>query len=176
MALPSIHKSADWAHYTSHSTTGIRLLDAHFLTHRFDRHSHSEFSIGVTHSGVQSFHASGTIHHSQPQNIIAFNPDVAHDGMAGHATGFGYQMVYVEPELIANWCDDYFADHAMRDVRQPLMQDTECSARLHQAFIALQQPQESLRAYNLLSQSILHLLSRHGDSGHAQSLFREKPT
>jgi AraC-like DNA-binding protein len=175
MALLSVHKSADWARYTSHPKIGIRLLNAHFLTHKFERHSHSEFSIGVTHSGVQSFHARGTVHHSQPQNIIVFNPEVAHDGMAGHATGFGYQMVYLEPELIASWCHDYFADHAMRYARQPLMQDTACSAQLHQAFVALHQPQENLRAYDLLSQSVLQLLSRHGEAGNAQGLFHDIP-
>jgi AraC-like DNA-binding protein len=175
MALFSTLKSADWAHYTSHSKLGVRLLDAHFLTHKFERHSHSEFSIGVTHSGVQSFRAIGAVHHSQPQNIMVFNPDVAHDGMAGHATGFGYQMIYIEPELVASWCHDYFADHAMRYIRQPLTQDVDCSTKLHQAFIALQQPQESLRAHNLLSQSVLQLLSRHGDSGNAQALFHDKP-
>jgi AraC-like DNA-binding protein len=175
MALSSTHKSADWARYTSHSNIGVRLLDAHFLTHKFERHSHPEFSIGVTHSGVQSFHARGTVHHSQPQNIMVFNPEVAHDGMAGHASGFGYQMAYLEPELIASWCRDYFADHAMRYVRQPLMQDTACSAQLHQAFVALQQPQESLRAHNLLSQSVLQLLSRHGEIGDAQTLFHDTP-
>jgi AraC-like ligand binding domain len=99
MALYPRPKLADWAHYTSHPKLGVRLLDAHFLTHKFERHSHSEFSIGVTHSGVQSFRAIGAVHHSQPQNIMVFNPDVAHDGMAGHATGFGYQMIYIEPLL-----------------------------------------------------------------------------
>jgi AraC-like DNA-binding protein len=176
MAISSTHTSADWAHYTCHSKIGVQLLDAHFLTHKFERHSHSEFSIGVTHSGVQSFHARGAVHHSQPQNIMVFNPDVMHDGMAGHATGFGYQMVYIEPELIASWCHEYFADHAMRYVRQPLMQDAGCAARLHLAFIALKQTQESLRAYNLLSQGVLQLLSRHGGTSDAQALFHDAPT
>jgi AraC-like DNA-binding protein len=175
MAVSSTHKSADWAHCMSHSNIAVRLLDAHFLTHKFERHSHCEFSIGVTHSGVQSFHARGTIHHSQPQNIIVFNPEVTHDGMAGHASGFGYQMAYLEPELIVSWCHDYFADHSMRYVRQPLMQDVDCAAQLQQAFIALQQPQESLRAYNLLSQSVLQLLSHHGETGDAQALFQDTP-
>jgi hypothetical protein len=175
MAVSSTHTSVDWARYTPHSKIGVQLLEAHFLAHRFERHSHSEFSIGVTHSGVQSFHARGSAYHSQPKNIMVFNPDVVHDGMAGHATGFGYQMVYIEPELIASWCRDYFADHAMRYVRQPLMQDADCSAMLHEAFIALKQPQESLRAYTLLSQSVLQLLSRHGNTGDARALFRDTP-
>ncbi len=151
------------------------MLDAHFLTHKFERHSHSEFSIGVTHSGVQSFHARGAVHHSRPQNIMVFNPDVAHDGMAGHASGFGYQMAYIEPKLIASWCRDYFAGRDMRYVRQPLMQDVDCSAQLHRDFIALLQPQESLRAHDLLSQSVLQLLSRHGETGDAQALFHDIP-
>lgn len=169
------HKTADWARYTTHSKIGARLLNAHFLTHKFERHSHYEFSTGVTHSGVQSFRARGTVHHSQPQNIMVFNPDVAHDGMAGHANGFGYQMVYIEPELVAGWFHDYFADHAIRYVRQPLIQDLDCSAQLHKAFIALQQPQQSLRAYNLLSHSVLQLFSRYGDAGEAQQLFQDLP-
>ena len=55
------------------------------------------------------------------------------------------------------------------------MQNVDCSVQLHRAFIALQQPQESLRAYNLLSQSVLQLLSRHGNAGNAQTLFHDMP-
>jgi AraC-like DNA-binding protein len=168
--------SSDWARYVPHALEGVQLLQAHFLSHKFERHSHAEFSIGVTHSGVQSFCARGSVHHSQPSNIVAFNPEVAHDGMAGHESGFGYQMAYVAQDMVAAWCKDYFADGALRYVNAPLLQDAACAKQLQSAFAAMQQPQESLRAHSLLSGSVLQLLSRHGRASPAQSLHQDAPT
>jgi AraC-like DNA-binding protein len=167
--------TSDWAHYAPHALEGVQLLQAHFLSHKFERHSHAEFSIGVTHSGVQSFCARGSLHHSQPSNIVAFNPEVAHDGMAGHESGFGYQMLYVAEDVVAAWCKDYFADGALRYVNAPLLQDAACAKQLQSAFAALQQAQESLRAQNLLASSVLRLLSSHGCSSPAQSLHSDTP-
>ncbi len=166
---------SDWAHYVPNALQGVQLLQAHFLAHKFERHSHAEFSIGVTHSGVQSFCARGSVHHSQPSNIVAFNPEVAHDGMAGHESGFGYQMVYVQQEVLTAWCKEYFADRAVRYVSQPLLEDAACAAQLQNAFAAISQAQESLRAQNLLARSVLHLLSRHGSAKSAQSLHADTP-
>jgi AraC-like DNA-binding protein len=165
----------DWARYIPNALQGVQLLQAHFLNHKFERHSHAEFSFGVTHSGVQSFSARGSLHHSQPGNIVAFNPEVAHDGMAGHESGFGYQMVYVPQEVVADWCTDYFADRALRYVNQPQIDDIESAKLLQNAFSAMAQSQESLRAQSLLAGSIMHLLSRHGGLSAAQSLHSETP-
>jgi AraC-like DNA-binding protein len=168
-------QTSDWARYDTHSLPGVQLLSAHFLTHKFERHSHAEFAIGVTSSGIQSFSARGTKHHSQAKNIIVFNPEVAHDGMAGHETGFGYQMVYIQPELIATWCDEYFADHATRYLSEPLIKDPASAQQLQQAFTAMRQPQESLRAQTLLTSSVMALFARHGRSSASQRLHANAP-
>ncbi len=175
MAADSEHTSQDWARFASGMPAGVQLITAHFLKHEFERHSHAEFSIGVTHSGVQSYSAGGSQHHSLPSNIVAFNPEVAHDGKAGDASGFGYQMVYIEPQLVAAWCADYFTDRAIRYVNQPLVQDATCAKQLQTAFAAMAQPKESLRAHSLLSTSVVQLLSRHGSNGSAQPLPHDTP-
>jgi AraC-like DNA-binding protein len=175
MPMDKPHPAQDWAHYLSHRQHGVELLRAHFLHHQFERHSHAEFSIGVTHSGVQSFHARGGLHHSQPGNVVAFNPDVAHDGMAGHETGFGYQMVYLQADVVTAWCQEYFADGQLRYVNAPLFDDAASAAQLQAAFAAMQQPQESLRAHNLLADGVLQLLSRHGGQQHAKRVHHEFP-
>ncbi len=175
MAATSEPTSQDWARFASGTPAGVQLMSAHFLKHEFERHSHAEFSIGVTRSGVQSYSAGGSQHHSLPSNIMVFNPEVAHDGKAGDATGFGYQMVYIEPQLVAAWCTDYFADGATRYGNQTLLQDAAIARCLQTAFAALAQPQESLRAHTLLSSGVVQLLARHGGAGSVQQLHRDTP-
>ncbi len=175
MGQAVFNSASDWARYIPNALAGVQLLQAHFLAHKFERHSHAEFSIGVTHSGVQSYRARGSLHHSQPGQIVAFNPEVAHDGMAGHDSGFGYQMVYVPQEVVVDWCKDYFADRALRYVNQPKIDDVICAQHLQSAFLAMAQSQESLRAQSLLASSVIHLLSRHGSTGAVQSLHSETP-
>ena len=146
-------------------------MRAHFADHQFERHWHDTFTIGVTHSGVQSFVAEGSLHHSTQQKIMCFNPGVAHDGKAGRAGGFGYSMAYIDSEVVARWAVDAGLGARNMYVDKPLISDDETATALSTAFAAIEEQGESLRAYTLISQAVVQLVSRHGArSSHNQAL------
>ena len=137
-------------------------MKAHFVGHQFERHWHDTFTIGVTHCGVQSFVAGGSTYHSTRQKIMCFNPGVAHDGKAGCAGGFGYSMAYIGSEVVARWTVDAGLGARNMYVDKPLISDDETATALSTAFTANEQQGESLRAYTLISQAVVQLVSRHG--------------
>ncbi|WP_245392544.1 AraC family transcriptional regulator [Salinicola halimionae] len=78
----------------------IERLEASFQGHAYSMHRHDTFAIGITLSGVQSFHYRRDHRHSLPGTVMVLHPDEAHDGHAGDERGFHYRMLYVPPSLI----------------------------------------------------------------------------
>ena len=83
------------------ATTGLERIEAWFHGPVFDPHRHDTYAIGVTLSGVQSFHYRGAVRHSLPGQLIVLHPDEVHDGGAGTENGLRYRMLYLEPSLLA---------------------------------------------------------------------------
>ena len=79
---------------------GIERLEAHLYGQAFSMHRHDTYAIGMTVSGVQTFHFRGTQWHCLPGQCHILHPDEPHDGGTAAETGFGYRMVYVDPSLV----------------------------------------------------------------------------
>lgn len=82
----------DWVRYRPAAMSGVKPMRAHFTEHAFERHSHPEYGIGLTHSGIQTFHCRGTVQTSVPGDLIFLNPNQAHDGLPGTDQGYGHAM------------------------------------------------------------------------------------
>jgi AraC-like DNA-binding protein len=80
---------------------GVELLRAWFRGRGYSRHRHDTYAIGVTEAGIQLFDYRGRAERSTPGQVVVLHPDEPHDGRAGGADGFGYRIVYVEPDRIA---------------------------------------------------------------------------
>lgn len=159
-----LHQSKnDWATFRHGPHRGITLMQAHFKEHSFERHSHPTYSIGVTHSGVQTFSCRGMRYSSVAGHVMLFNPDEPHDGSRGTDEGFGYAIIYVEPELLDTWADRSAGMAVSRFFSHTVVNDAFASQLLSKAVAALSQPQESMRAEVLTSTSLIHLLGHYGE-------------
>ncbi|HKU94813.1 MAG TPA: AraC family transcriptional regulator [Vineibacter sp.] len=83
-----------------HGSDGIERLEARFVGPAFSLHRHDTYAIGVTLSGVQTFHYRGERRLCLPGQGHILHPDETHDGGPATAEGFGYRIVYVDPALI----------------------------------------------------------------------------
>lgn len=160
----------DWAEVRPLASGGVTLLNAHFTQHRFERHSHETYSIGVTHSGVQTFACRGTRHASLAGDVMLFNPDEPHDGSRGSDAGFGYSILYVDTALVHALLTDLAdsgtgqATHAGRYFKAPVVHDPQGAHLLIQAAAAVAERQETLHGQELTSAAMLALLGRHGEA------------
>ncbi|MEH6447663.1 MAG: AraC family transcriptional regulator [Oleispira sp.] len=78
----------------------VSVLQAEMNNFSYAKHSHEEFSFGVTLAGRQDFFATGAFHRSYPGNIIVFNPGEVHDGQSGVNDTLRYRMLYVHPDQL----------------------------------------------------------------------------
>lgn len=158
-------KTEDWTRFQATPLAGTTLMHAHFRQHAFERHSHETFSIGLTHSGVQTFHCGGSLHASLPGDLILFNPDEAHDGQRGAPEGFGYSILYL-PRAALDACTDSRAGFVLPQYfRFPVVRDRQTAALFRHAIRAVRQDGETLRAQELLAKLVAAILLRHGEAG-----------
>ena len=92
-------KPQDWLVRAAPSTKMER-IEAYFSGHAYTPHRHDTYAIGLTLTGVQSFHYRGEMRQSLVGDTMVLHPDEAHDGEAGTDAGFRYRMFYVEPSVI----------------------------------------------------------------------------
>jgi AraC-like DNA-binding protein len=79
---------------------GIERVEAHFHGQAFSPHRHDTYAIGITLTGIQTFHFRGERWHCLPGQCHILHPDETHDGGAGSDEGFSYRIAYIDPSLV----------------------------------------------------------------------------
>jgi AraC-like DNA-binding protein len=170
MQANELSDPADWVRYRATPLPAVTLMRAHFTHHAFERHSHAEYGIGLTHHGVQTFHCGRTMQTSRPGDVILLNPDQDHDGLPGPAGAYRYSMLYADAELIATLGERAAGTVSARHFRDTVIHAPRTARLLQQAIDALAQEQETLRAETLLLETFVALLLRHGETPAAARL------
>ena len=164
VADPALSSAADWVRYRPGAMSGVSLMRAHFTEHAFERHSHPEYGIGLTYSGIQTFNCRGALQTSAPGHVIFLNPDQAHDGLPGTAGGYDYAMLYVDPEVMSTLHDRAAGALGATYFRDAVVHDPQGARQLLAAMDSMGQAQEALRAQTLTQGTFVQLLSRHGET------------
>jgi AraC-like DNA-binding protein len=171
-----MRQSSEVSHYTVFSHLGVEFLQAHFRTHRYARHSHDSYAIGLTLEGVQSFRCRGEQRHGLPGSILAINPDEMHDGHSGTAAGYRYCMFYVTPRAMMA---------ALEDVRErpvaapvfvsPLVSDIAIARSAARFRDALSRSVDSLEQETALHELLWSLFARHVEAAPRSGVSRAAP-
>ncbi|WP_187281252.1 AraC family transcriptional regulator [Nonomuraea sp. C10] len=114
----------------------VDLLKARYVTHRFSRHVHEGYAIGIILDGVEEFEYRGDLHRAAAGEVVLVNPDSVHTGQAGVDGGWAYRMLYpsvaavgeVAAELGLPKGTPYFPEQVVRDPEVAALM-----ARAHQA-------------------------------------------
>lgn len=172
--LQGLERSCDNARIVSApANPGIDRIEARFEGNFFEPHRHDTYAIGVTLSGVQSFHYRGRREFSQPGQIIVLHPDEVHDGAAGTDAGLRYRMLYIEPSLVRQGLGKNAAP--LPFVESPVLDDPPFRAALLSVLGSLGDGLDELSVADTVSR-VSRGLSRHarrdGDYAEPLSLHR----
>ncbi len=95
------------AHYRRHpSEPGVDLLTARYVTHRYSRHAHPTYTIGLIESGVEEFDHAGTLLRAVEGQVLLLNPEVVHTGQAGVPEGWRYRVLYPTIDVFRDVAED----------------------------------------------------------------------
>lgn len=143
---------------------GIDLLRLAGSTHRYTRHSHEGYAIGIVEAGAHGFAARGRRWTAVPGRIIVVNPDDAHDGgPERRGEAYSYRMIYVEADMLTV----ALGEAAGHSVPQPLfaeavVDDTALSRRLLDLHRLLEGSEAQLERDTRLLTTLVDLARRHG--------------
>jgi len=143
------------------SSRGIERIEARFHGNGFSPHRHDTYALGITLSGVQTFHYRGAARASLPGNVIVLHPDEVHDGAAGTDDGLRYRMLYLPPERLVEAAG---GSAGLPFVADPVVSDADFRRCLAEALDDLDAAPQELLLDDLIVRFSASLW-RHADGG-----------
>ncbi len=148
--------------FTAGRFDGLECLTATFHTHRYARHTHDTYVIGGVVAGCETFIVRGCRRYIGPGDLAFVHPHDVHDGEP-HGDGYCYRMTYPTVALLQGIAAEVSGD-ALSGVpffTEPVVRDPQGVALFVQAHQALEAPQDTLAADELLSRVYARCLVRH---------------
>jgi AraC-like DNA-binding protein len=145
---------------------GVDLLRADASSHRYARHSHEGYALGVVEAGAHAFAARGEVWTAIPGRIVIVNPDVAHDGgpVADDAV-YSYRMIYVDGAVFATALEEAAGRRmGMPFFPHAVVSDATLADRLSELHRILEHRNARLERETLLISALVELAQRHGKS------------
>jgi len=143
---------------------GLEFIEATFVTHRFARHVHDYYALGVIETGVQTFYARGEQHITPSGGVFLLNPGEPHDGEAAITSGFTYRTFYPTTEMLQKLAEEITGKPQPLPFFSPLIvQDNALTQALLQLHACLKSPGSTLEGEEKLLEVFDLLLTRYAD-------------
>jgi AraC-like DNA-binding protein len=153
------------ARYWRHSgVDGVDLLRARFVTHRYGRHAHETYTLGVIESGVEEFEYHGSLLRAGPGAVALLNPEVVHTGQAGEPDGWSYRVFYPDVTVVADIAAELGGPAGPPSFPQTVVSDAPCARLLRAAHLAAERG-DRLASSSLLRTALAGLLMAHAAAG-----------
>ncbi|RVX39526.1 AraC-like DNA-binding protein [Nonomuraea polychroma] len=150
------------AHFFRHpAVPETDLLKARYVTHRFSRHVHDGYAIGLIVTGVEEFDYRGVTHRAGAGELVLVNPDAVHTGQAGVPGGWSYRMLYPSIDALAGIAAELGAPYGTPHFPEQVVRDDPVAALLGRAHQAAERG-DALAASTLSRTLFARLLIRHG--------------
>lgn len=160
-----VNQSREWSqYYCDPELHELEVLHARFVEHRFSRHAHDYFVIGLVESGVQAYTYRGARHTTPAGQIFVVNPAEIHTGEAAIPEGYVYRTVYPRTALMEQVAGEQGRVSRLPFFREAVIDDKRLAfllARFHQA---LAERRSKLEVESCLFASLARIILRHADS------------
>jgi AraC-like DNA-binding protein len=154
----------EWSQFYRLAEPGtVEVLHARFVAHRYPRHAHDHFVIGLVERGAQSYWYRGARHITPAGQIFLVNPDEPHTGEAATPAGYVYRTLYPRVDFLARVAEDIGSRARVPFFSQAVLNDPLLAtllSRFHQS-IAKRSPRVEQEAR--LLEALARLLVRHAD-------------
>jgi AraC-like DNA-binding protein len=154
----------EWSRYYRLDDEGsATALHARFVTHRYPRHAHDYFVVGLIDSGVQAYDYRRARHLTASGQVFLVNPGEPHTGEAATRAGYLYRTLYPSVDLLARVAEGLGAKRNAPFFRAAVIDDPILARRLAQFHARLAQRAHRLELESLLLESLRVLVSHHGE-------------
>jgi AraC-like DNA-binding protein len=153
--------SREVAHYRRHpAEPGVDLLSARYVTHRYSRHVHATYTVGLIESGVEEFEHAGSTLRAGAGQVALLNPEVVHTGQAGVPEGWRYRVIYPAVDVLTQVAAELGAPAGTPYFPHTIVDDPD-AARLLRAVHRSVDGGDALASSAALHRALAGLLRRH---------------
>jgi AraC-like DNA-binding protein len=140
------------------------IIHAHYVEHRFARHAHEHFVIGVVETGTQQYTYRGTRHTTPAGRIFFVNGDEPHTGEPATAEGYVYRTLCLGPEAFQQMTLDIANRNSRLSLAGAVVADRRLFARLQRLHRAVAENEPAMNCESFLLSAVRHLLETHAET------------
>jgi AraC-like DNA-binding protein len=142
--------------------TGVELLSARYIEHRFAPHVHDGYVIGMIMAGAQRYRYRGAEHLAGSGTLVLINPDELHTGHKGTEDGWLYRAFYPDTDqLLSLLAELELPTHNLPAFGATLYRDPDLVNGFCQLHRLLESPATALQQQTAWRELMLSLLQRH---------------
>lgn len=142
---------------------GIELYRANLARHRFGKHFHESYTIGVNLSGQGNFQHQGQTYIAYPGSFHLINPGTVHTGEVPPQMHWNFYDLYLSLPIVEAVLTQLEWQSPPPAFREPVVTDRSLQILFHRLFHALSQPASLLEQQSLLLEALSQLFLRHAD-------------
>lgn len=156
--------SRDGAFWRSPALGGVELFRARFTTHRFAKHWHDGYALGVVVAGAEQYACRGrTWLVASMRTVIAINPGEVHDGAAAAAGGWTYRMLYPPASTVDRVASELAGRPVHAHLRLPAIDAPALARALARCHARMEDQRSTLASDSALLTWLAALLREHAD-------------
>jgi AraC-like DNA-binding protein len=163
LAMDNTSKGEWSRYYRFDESNSIEALHARFVAHRYARHAHDYFVVGLVESGVQSYWYRGARHLTPSGRVFVVNPGEPHTGEAATSEGYVYRTLYPHADLLARMSEDVGARTKVPFLKGAVLHDPLLATLLSRFHRVLAEQAPRVERESLLLEALTRLITRHAD-------------
>jgi AraC-like DNA-binding protein len=167
----------EWSrYYRLHEFESVEALHAHFVSHRYPRHVHDYFVVGLVENGAQSYWYRGAHHITPAGQIFLVNPDEPHTGEAAAPSGYVYRTLYPHLGYLARVAEDVGNRASLPFFKGAVLSDPVVAALLSSFHKCIAKATPKMESESFLLGALARLITRHADpQATPRPVGRERP-
>jgi AraC-like DNA-binding protein len=142
----------------------LELVHAHYLNHKFPRHIHEEYIIGIIVQGVEEINHRGAIYVAPAGSLILINPGEPHSNYSINERGFTYRMFYPSESLLKQINFDLTGKEDSPLFSTPVIGQSDMFHSLLRLHVKLGQTSSALEQESEFISVMAPLIARHGST------------
>lgn len=167
--------SAQWVRvYQIGAPYRAEIVHAHYVEHRFARHAHEHFVVGLVEQGIQQYRYRGAVHTTPPGQVFFVNGDAPHTGEPATANGYLYRTLCLAPETLRDVTQDITRRNELPYLNGSVVADGRLFTHLRRLHDAVAANAPTIVCESWLLSAVRGLLERHAEtSGRAPASGNE---
>jgi AraC-like DNA-binding protein len=155
-------RSTEWVSlYRLKPPYGAEMVHAHYVEHRFVRHSHEHLVVGIVEEGIQNYTYLGGSYNTPPGQTFFVNGGEPHTGKSAIKDGYLYRTLCLDPDTFRQLTLDITGRNETPYLSGTVIADGCLFARLHRFHQAVAAHADAMECEALLLCSVRRLLELH---------------